>query len=221
VWPAISFATLAAAFASLVVAFTDEGVVRAGDDFDFYVLALSWSPSFCEREADADDAPQCGGGTPYGFVVHGLWPQHERGYPEFCQTAETGAPDARELAALSDIMPSEGLARYQWLKHGSCSGLSRDAYFKALRQAFERIRIPQAYRQVRQTLRVGPDGIEQEFVRANGEGMVRSGIAVTCQGRHLAEVRICMTKDFAFRPCPEVDQKGCRRTSIVMPPARG
>ena len=27
---------------------------------------------------------QCEAGRPYAFVVHGLWPQYERGYPEKC-----------------------------------------------------------------------------------------------------------------------------------------
>src|SRR4029077_16012103 len=56
--------------------------------FDFYVLALSWSPSFCEasRERPANRTPdqQCGA-RPYSFVVHGLWPQYERGFPSNCQ----------------------------------------------------------------------------------------------------------------------------------------
>ena len=46
--------------------------------FDFYVLALSWSPSFCEaakeRAPDRTPQAQCSS-RPYHFVVHGLWPQ--------------------------------------------------------------------------------------------------------------------------------------------------
>src|SRR5581483_9877183 len=55
--------------------------------FDFYVLALSWSPSFCEAAGERGTPPQqqCGTARPYSFVVHGLWPQYERGFPEFCQ----------------------------------------------------------------------------------------------------------------------------------------
>src|SRR5262245_32563319 len=55
--------------------------------FDFYVLSLSWSPSFCaanvERGFQRSD-PQCGP-RPFSFVVHGMWPQYEKGFPEFCQ----------------------------------------------------------------------------------------------------------------------------------------
>src|SRR5262245_12074681 len=54
--------------------------------FDFYVLSLSWSPSFCEAAGERGTPPQqqCGA-RPYSFVVHGLWPQYERGFPEFCR----------------------------------------------------------------------------------------------------------------------------------------
>ena len=42
--------------------------------FDFYVLALSWSPSFCEAAAERggsrNASAQCGA-RPYSFVVHG------------------------------------------------------------------------------------------------------------------------------------------------------
>src|SRR6188768_4245397 len=53
--------------------------------FDFYVLALSWSPSYCEQAGDRKSAQQQCGARPFSFVVHGLWPQYERGFPEFCQ----------------------------------------------------------------------------------------------------------------------------------------
>src|SRR5580693_10574306 len=56
-------------------------------EFDFYVLSLSWSPSFCEeaseRGSEQRSQAQCGG-RPFSFVVHGLWPQYEHGFPEYC-----------------------------------------------------------------------------------------------------------------------------------------
>lgn len=48
---------------------------------DYYMLALSWSPAFCEsmREANQGNVPQrlqyqCVGDN-FGWVIHGLWPQ--------------------------------------------------------------------------------------------------------------------------------------------------
>jgi len=63
----------------------------AGDQagkFDYYVLSLSWSPTWCALEGDASGAEQCDPAKDRGWVLHGLWPQYDRGWPEFCQTAE-------------------------------------------------------------------------------------------------------------------------------------
>ena len=49
--------------------------------FDYYLLVLSWSPTYCLTHRD--DA-QCSG-KGYGFVLHGLWPQYARGgWPKSC-----------------------------------------------------------------------------------------------------------------------------------------
>src|ERR1700742_1117182 len=54
--------------------------------FDFYVFSLSWSPSFCESGGGRGNSDeQCNRGRPFAFVVHGLWPQYERGFPENCE----------------------------------------------------------------------------------------------------------------------------------------
>src|SRR5207253_5003662 len=81
--------------AFLFVAILTTGPLAAQDrrqneagQFDFYVLTLSWSPSFCEaaqeRSPNRKPDQQCGE-RPYSFVVHGLWPQYTKGFPEFCQ----------------------------------------------------------------------------------------------------------------------------------------
>src|ERR1700760_1582015 len=61
-------------------------------EFDYYVLSLSWSPSFCEEAQERGNSgrsqqAQCGG-RPFSFVVHGLWPQYEHGYPEYCDRSK-------------------------------------------------------------------------------------------------------------------------------------
>src|SRR3712207_2977920 len=92
-------------------------------EFDFYVLALSWSPAYCELEGNHRDRDQCEPGRGLGFVVHGLWPQFERGYPTECGPFGR-SPSRVALAEAGDVFPSEGLARNQCRKHGSCSGKS-------------------------------------------------------------------------------------------------
>ena len=56
--------------------------------FDYYVLALSWSPNWCAREGDARRSDQCDPRHDHGWVLHGLWPQYHKGWPSFCQTIE-------------------------------------------------------------------------------------------------------------------------------------
>jgi len=194
----------------------DSGTLPRGEGFDFFVLALTWSPSYCEIEGDDANRQQCAEGRELGFVVHGLWPQFESGWPEFC--ARRGADRVpRELARrYLDIMPSVGLMGHQWRKHGACAGVSQEDYFRLVRAARERVAIPGAYENPAADARVSPDAVEAAFLAAN-PGMKADGIAVACGGRHLSEVRICLTKDMEFRSCPEVDARACRLPQAAMP----
>jgi ribonuclease T2 len=190
--------------------------------FDFYVLALSWSPSYCEaskeRAPNRAPNPQCGE-RPYSFVVHGLWPQYEKGFPEFCQVP---APrlDRNIVSSMLDLMPSPRLVFNQWDKHGTCSGLNARAYFETLRKARAVVKIPADYLDVKEPLMVTPGDVEAAFIRAN-PGMTPQSIAVSCDSKRLSEVRICLTKDFRFHDCAETDRRACRRDKLVMPPVRG
>jgi ribonuclease T2 len=188
--------------------------------FDFYVLALSWSPSFCEAAGERGTPPQqqCAA-RPYSFVVHGLWPQYEKGFPEFCQVP---APrlDRNIVSSMLELMPAPRLIFNEWDKHGTCSGLSQQAYFETVRKMRALVKIPDAYIEPTEPLMVTPDEVEEAFVKVNF-GLTRDAIAVTCDSRRLGEVRICLGKDFRFRACPEIDARACRREKVVMPPVRG
>jgi ribonuclease T2 len=190
--------------------------------FDFYVLALSWSPSFCEssreRNGGRSNQQQCGE-RPYAFVVHGLWPQFERGFPRECQVP---APRLNRniVNSMLDLMPSPRLVFNQWDRHGTCSGLNGQQFFDTVRKARESVKIPDQFHDLSGYKMVTPDEVEQAFVDAN-PGLPRGGIAVTCNTRRLSEVRICMSKDLQFRDCSEIDRRSCRSEKIVMPPVRG
>ena len=187
-------------------------------DFDFYVLALSWSPSYCAAEGSRADEAQCSGKRPYAFVVHGLWPQYERGFPEFCDRSGPRIPQ-RQIDGMLDLMPSPRLVIHQWRKHGLCAGTSSADYFAALRNARTRVAIPAELTSLDRWLTVSPSEVERGFLAANS-GLPADGIAVTCDSRHLREVRICMTRDLDFRSCPEIDRRACRAGRIAMPPSR-
>lgn len=193
--------------------------VPQGSGFDFYVLSLSWSPSYCEAEGESANEQQCRRGRPYAFVVHGLWPQYERGYPRDCDSGGRDLPKDL-VSSLYDIMPASGLIRHEWRTHGTCSGLSQADYFSVLRKAREAVTIPQEFRRLTDWRTVDPDDAERAFLSSN-PGLEPGDIAVTCDRRYLREVRICMTKELSFRPCPEIDRDACRAAKVVMPPVRG
>ena len=190
--------------------------------FDFYVLTLSWSPSFCEAGVErgnnsAAQREQCGD-RPFSFVVHGLWPQYERGFPEFCQNPSPRL-NRNIVSSMLDLMPSPRLIFHEWDRHGTCSGLPANAFFETVRRARAAVKIPDAYLDVQNPLTVSPDEVEDAFVKAN-PGMTRAGISVACDSRRLNEVRICMSRDLKFQDCAEVDRRACRRDKLVMPPVR-
>lgn len=184
-------------------------------DFDFYVLALSWSPGFCELEGSGRNREQCAGGTGLGFVVHGLWPQYERGYPSDCGLSARG-PSRLDMAAAEGVFPTESLARYQWRKHGSCSGASPRAYYADVRRARDRVSIPAEFAAPRRDRRYDALAIERAFAAAN-RGLRPDMMAVGCRRGLLQEVRICLTRDLrGFRTCPEVDRSGCRQQELTV-----
>lgn len=187
--------------------------------FDFYVLALSWSPGFCEVSARGNERKQCEEGNGLGFVVHGLWPQSERGYPTFCEPGGRFVPRA-VIDQTEGLFPDPNLARYQWRKHGTCSGASPSEYFSLVRKARERVRIPESLTGPRTETRVMPIEIERAFAAAN-PGLRPEMMAVSCGRRVFQEIRICLDKDLrGFRQCPEVDRDGCRAGEMNVPAPR-
>lgn len=190
---------------------------RAGD-FDFYVLALSWSPTFCELTGNARGEAQCSSSPPRALVLHGLWPQYDRGFPRSCGgSSPPRIPDAT-ITRMLDIMPARGLVIHQWRTHGTCSGLDPQTYFDTARRAYAQITIPAALRNAAATGSASPADIETEFVKAN-PGLPRDGIAVTCAKGKLAEIRICLSRTLQPRRCAEVDRQACRAAVIDIPAA--
>jgi ribonuclease T2 len=195
---------------------------NAPGEFDFYVLSLSWSPSFCEEAAERGNEgraqAQCGG-RPYSFVVHGRWPQYEHGFPDYCQRPSPRL-DRNIMTSMLDLMPAPGLIFNEWDKHGTCSGLGAQAYFETIRKARSAVKIPPEYLELSEEKTVAPADIEDAFIKAN-PGLSNAAISVTCNRKRLSEVRICLSKDLQFRACEELDRRACRRDDVVMPPLRG
>lgn len=197
------------------------GAAQAADRagvFDYYVLALSWQPNWCLREGDARGAETCREGAGAGWTLHGLWPQYERGWPEYCTTTARD-PSRRETGEMADIMGSGGLAWHQWKKHGRCSGLSAERYFGASRVAYESIQRPGVLRRLEEAVTLPASVIEDAFLQANQE-LEADGITITCRDRMVAEARICLTKDLEPRACGAGVVRDCTMENAYFAPLR-
>jgi len=134
---------------------------RAGD-FDYYLLSLSWSPTWCALEGDARNAPQCAPGRDLGWVLHGLWPQYEEGWPSWCWSRARD-PSRATTRAMADIMGSP--------------------------------------------LEVNP-------------GWTAGMVTVTCRDGRIHEMRLCLTKDLAPRPCAPDAAHDCTAGDALLDPVR-
>jgi ribonuclease T2 len=162
--------------------------------FDFYVMALSWSPDYCATKGDPQ---QCG--RQLGFVLHGLWPQYEKGWPANC-TSE--AFDPKMQKQFPDLYPSSKLFTHEWEKHGTCAGLTQVKFHQLASDLKTSVAVPAAYNQPTKPLRTTVAELKQAFVKANA-GMTEAAVAPTCSGsgRFLQEVMVCLSKDGKPRDC--------------------
>jgi len=193
-----------------------------GRGFTYYVLSLSWSPSYCaSARPRAGDQP-CGGARPYDFVVHGLWPQFDRGWPEDCAARGGASVSDGQIERMLDLMPSRDLIRHEWQKHGTCSGLSQKDYFEEADEAYHSIKIPTQYASLSRELTVDPAEVRSQFAMANPKvGEQEFVVECSGNGRYLSEVHACLTKDLAGRACNREEQAHqCRSNAVVMRPVR-
>lgn len=187
-------------------------------EFDYYVMALSWTPSWCALEGDARGSEQCDARHDHGWTLHGLWPQFHRGWPSYCRTPHR-SPSRGQTAAMADIMGSGGLAWHQWKKHGVCSGLDAQAYFKLSREAYGSVTRPPVFRKLQDPVKVPASVVEQAFLEAN-PALEPDMITITCRQNRIQEARICLSKDLEPVPCGQDVIRDCRMTDALLDPVR-
>ncbi len=190
---------------------------RAGD-FDYYVLSLGWSPTWCALTGDARSDDQCDARHDYSFTLHGLWPQNELDWPSYCHSVVRD-PTRSQTAAMADIMGSGGLAWYEWKKHGRCSGLSAADYFDLSRRAYESIAIPPILAHLDRDLKLPAKVVKDAFIEANAV-LDPNMITVTCEAGRIDEARICLTKELKPRPCGQEAVRDCRMRDALMEKVR-
>ncbi|HEY8095589.1 MAG TPA: ribonuclease T2 [Methylobacter sp.] len=180
--------------------------------FDYYLLTLSWSPEHCAEVPG--DKVQCNGGKHYGFVVHGLWPQYNKGYPDTCST--TPAVPKAVVQEMLPVMPSEKLIQHEWEKHGTCSGKTVDEYFDLIQNTFQTIKIPPAFANPNQRVNTSAAQIRQQFHDSNPNLQM----AVACKGDYLQEVRLCFDKAMQPKACSSGVRDHCPASTVIMRPAQ-
>lgn len=181
-------------------------------------MTLSWSPGFCDLGGGYRSPEQCAPGSGAGFVVHGLWPNNRAGAnPENCGAR---IPSEVEVSTARGVYPTTGLARYEYRKHGSCTGLSARDYFATVRYVRDNLTVPAMFRNPAERRRLSPSDIQRAFMDANAN-LKPTNMAVTCVRGQLTDVRICLTRDLgAFAICPEIAARSCRGDSIAVAPVR-
>ncbi len=202
---------------------TPDGAAGAAA-FDYYSLVLSWSPTHCETPEGRNDEAQCArrDGRRYAFILHGLWPQYARGYPEDCPARSTWVAQP-VVDGMLDVMPSKGLIVHEYRKHGTCSGLSPEDYYRMARRLYESLTIPPRFRNPTAAQFLDPSEVVDAFVAANPK-LAPDMIAVACggPGNRLRDVRICFSRAGAPRACGpnEAQHRLCRSTRLHVPPVR-
>jgi ribonuclease T2 len=172
--------------------------------YDYYVMALSWSPTFCQTHPDEDE--QCNH-KGYGFVLHGLWPQYEGGHgPENCTT--DAEPDRKTIAQARAFMPSTRLINHEWKAHGACTGLDPAAYFGLADRAFASLQVPPELKAPQRDLEMRADDLRGALKRANPQ-LRDDMLSLHCSQGELVEVRVCLDKNLGLRGCGKRMRTGC------------
>jgi ribonuclease T2 len=179
----------------------------ASKPFDYYLLNLSWSPEYCHSHPSDIQCAQHS-----TFVLHGLWPENNDGtFPENCSNA-AGPSNPSQY---SDIYPDAGLLAHEWKTHGTCSGLSPDAFFQLARQAFHSVQIPQTLSTLNKQISLPPAKILGLFTEAN-PSITNASLAMSCGSNYLTAVEVCLDKQAHPIACGKI--RSCRANSVRIPP---
>jgi ribonuclease T2 len=210
----ISEATVTATQKALKTPVTNSGAMKA---FDYFVLSLSWSPDYCATSG-SDDEAQCSIGKKLNFVLHGLWPQNQKGYPSNCSNEKISSSVKQKF---SGLYPSTSLIDHEWEKHGTCTGLSAEAYFTLSQQLKNSVVLPEAYRSPLKPFKTNSDQLKQDFVAVNPD-LNTNSLAVYCSGsgRYLKELYVCFDREDSPMACgAEVNKaaaKSCQQASFLV-----
>ncbi len=134
------------AFLNVISCFAkiDNKPVFISGDFDYYVFAQSWYPTFCTN-GPKNECQNLTGYMKKNLSPHGLWPNKNSvknfsKHPSYCINSSGCKTDkicdvdwetihSTTLKKIQTMMPTN-LVQHEWRKHGTCSTYNQEYYFQ-------------------------------------------------------------------------------------------
>ena len=157
-------------------------------------------------------------------MVHGLWPQYEKGWPDYCAGEKTPWIDDEVTDQAQEYMPSRRLIIHEWKKHGTCYSRYPEVYFDATEALFRLIVVPARFTRPNDWIQTNPGDLKKAFLESNPQFPI-SGVSVQCGNARdrarLKELRFCYDREGAPRACGANENRQCRAKQLILPPVRG
>lgn len=198
-----------------LAALRQHGAPKSQGEFDYYLLSLSWAPSYCAGHPN-DRSAECRAGQRANFVLHGLWPQSDGGQPP-TNCAPASPVSAAVARHMLQYFPSRSLIQHEWSTHGTCSGFSSADYFGKVEQAFNGVKIPDEFRNLDRGQTLSVKEIEQSFASVNN-GPVEA-FRISCHAGELVGVEVCLSKDLQYQACTQ-SARECPVPQVLMRPVK-
>lgn len=180
-------------------------------EFDHYVLALTWHRGFCQMTSQSRKEcrnPKDRDASKEGFVLHGLWPslpkrfandgitprrwrekgcflEQPRANGSFCRAHAPFAFAASFADELDEAMPGRAscLDRYQYAKHAACLALPAEDYFATAVDLMEKVNASAFvdFMMINRGGEVERSALTKAFEAAFGKGTGRA-MSLKCKG---------------------------------------
>ncbi|WP_242137138.1 ribonuclease T [Sphingomonas sp. TREG-RG-20F-R18-01] len=164
-----------------------------------YTLALTWAPEYCHGNArDPQARFECRSGNRFGFTLHGLWPDGiGKDWPQYCAATPLLSDAVIKRSVCST--PAPQLMQHEWAKHGTCMGITPDAYFARSTGLYGKLRFPDVRTLSRTPLNAGQLA---HAIAGQNPGLPAETIRITVNKRGwLDELWLCLDKRFAYTRC--------------------
>jgi ribonuclease T2 len=166
----------------------------------FYVLALSWAPNYCDDPSKPHSASECDPNRHLGFIVHGLWLTNADG--SLVDDCKGGRPLGQDsVQALLPYIPDRGLIAHEWMKHWSCRGTPQH-FVNAIQKAAAAVQIPTYLKQPGESRQISVQALKSDFASVNHTQA--QDYSVRCYGGKLINFEACLTTDFQPMSCSGV-----------------